>query len=148
MTGEDVVQKARSFIGTKWHHQARLPGVAMDCGGVVVCAAQALLLPFEDHEPGYGPMPDGVKLRAHFEKQCTRITEFEPGAIALFRWSIHPQHVAVISRWRETSWGMIHCWAGGVRKVTEHEITPEWEEKLVRDDLGLVLYRLPGVDAP
>jgi hypothetical protein len=143
MTGEDLVTEARKFLGTRWQHQARLPGVAMDCGGVIVCAAQALALPFADHEPGYGRMPDGVKLRAHFERQCTRLTEFEPGAVALFRWSIHPQHCAVIQRWRD-GWGMIHAWAQ-TRKVVEHEITPEWLERIVRDEQGMVLYRLPGV---
>lgn len=144
MRGNELVEAAREFLDTKWRHQARLPGVRLDCGGVVVCAAQKLGLPFKDYDEAYGPMPDGVKLRAHFESQCERLTEFEPGCVALFRWAIHPQHLAIIRPWGE-GWGMIHSWAGAVRKVVEHEITPEWEERLVKDDLGMCLYRLPGI---
>ncbi len=38
MKREDFVRVARSYIGTPFHHQGRLPGVGLDCAGVIVCA--------------------------------------------------------------------------------------------------------------
>lgn len=32
-TGSDIVASARKQLGVKWQHQARLPGVAVDCHG-------------------------------------------------------------------------------------------------------------------
>ena len=34
-TSADVVTAARGQIGVPWMHQARLPGVALDCAGLV-----------------------------------------------------------------------------------------------------------------
>ena len=39
VTGQDVVAEARRWLGTPWRHQARLRGVGVDCGGLVVCVA-------------------------------------------------------------------------------------------------------------
>ena len=37
----DIVWAARSYIGTPFHHQGRLPGVGLDCMGVPWCALRA-----------------------------------------------------------------------------------------------------------
>jgi hypothetical protein len=39
---------------------------------------------------------------------------------------------------------MIHAWAG-IRRVVEHGLTPEWQARIVRDEGGPLIYRLPGV---
>lgn len=143
VTGADVVAEARRWLGTLWRHQARLRGVGVDCGGLVVCVAQALGLPVEDHPPGYARLPDGVSLRACVERQCTRIATLEPGAVLLMRWADAPQHLAIVSTLSE-GFGMIHAWAG-IRRVVEHGLTAEWRERVVGDDTGPLIYRLPGV---
>jgi len=117
--------------------------VGVDCGGLVVCVAQALGLPVQDHTPGYARLPDGVSLRACVEGQCTRIPDLEPGAVLLMRWAAQPQHLAIVSTLPEGV-GMIHAWAG-IRRVVEHGLTAEWQERIVQDDAGPLLYRLPGV---
>jgi NlpC/P60 family putative phage cell wall peptidase len=143
-TGEDIVAEARRWIGTPWRHQARLRGVGVDCGGLVVGVGQALGLPVRDHPPGYARLPDGVSLRACVERQCTRIPALEPGAILLMRWEADPQHLAIVSTLPEGFVGMIHAWAG-IRRVVEHGLTPEWQARIVRDEGGPLIYRLPGV---
>ena len=143
VTGQDVVAEARRWLGTPWRHQARLRGVGVDCGGLVVCVAQALGLPVQDHAPGYARLPDGVSLRACVESQCTRIPELEPGAVLLMRWADAPQHLAIVSTLPER-FGIIHAWAG-IRRVVEHGLTAEWQGRIVRDDAGPLIYRLPGV---
>lgn len=37
---ENIVRCARSFIGTPWIHQARSPGIALDCLGVIGAVAE------------------------------------------------------------------------------------------------------------
>jgi NlpC/P60 family putative phage cell wall peptidase len=143
ITGEDVVAEARRWIGTPWRHQARLRGVGVDCGGLVVGVGQALGLPVRDHPPGYSRLPDGVSLRACVESQCRRIPVLEPGAILLMRWETEPQHLAIVSTLPE-GFGMIHAWAG-MRRVVEHGLTPEWQARIVQDEGWPLIYRLPGV---
>lgn len=145
VTGADIVAEARRWIGTPWRHQARLRGVGVDCGGLVVGVGQALGLPVQDHPPGYARLPDGVSLRACVEMQCARIGALAPGAILLMRWEADPQHLAIVSALRE-GFGMIHAWAG-IRRVVEHGLTPEWQERIVQDAAGPLIYRLPGVAA-
>jgi NlpC/P60 family putative phage cell wall peptidase len=145
MTGHDVVAEARRWLGTPWRHQARLRAVGVDCGGLVVCVAQALELPVQDHPPGYARLPDGVSLRACVERQCMRIAASEPGAVLLMRWAAQPQHLAIVSTLPE-GFGMIHAWAG-IRRVVEHGLTAEWRDRIVQDNTGPLIYRLPGLAA-
>ncbi len=144
VTGQDVVAEARRWLGTPWRHQARLRGVGVDCGGLVVGVGQALGLPVQDHPPGYARLPDGVSLRACVERQCTRIPTLEAGAVLLMRWGDAPQHVAIVSTLPE-GFGMIHAWAG-IRRVVEHGLTAEWQARIVQGDAGPLIYRLPGVE--
>ncbi|WP_372623553.1 hypothetical protein [Falsiroseomonas sp.] len=39
---------------------------------------------------------------------------------------------------------MIHAWAG-IRRVVEHGLTPEWQDRIVQDNARALMYRLPGV---
>ncbi len=143
ITGQDIVAEARRWIGTPWRHQARLRGIGVDCGGLVVGVGQALGLPVQDHPPGYARLPDGVSLRSCVEAQCRRIPALEPGAVLLMRWEADPQHLAIVSTNPE-GFGMIHAWAG-IRRVVEHGLTPEWQVRIVRDDDAPLIYRLPGL---
>ncbi len=38
MTGEEVVERARALVGTRFRPQGRKPGVGLDCVGTVVAA--------------------------------------------------------------------------------------------------------------
>jgi hypothetical protein len=143
-SGADVVAAARGWLGTPWHHQGRLRGVGVDCGGLIVCVAQGLGLPVQDHPPGYSAQPDGVTLRAVIEAQCARLVELEAGAVVLMRWHAQPQHVGFASVLPD-GFALIHAWASGPRRVVEHLIDEEWGARIVRDDLGPCVYRLPGV---
>jgi hypothetical protein len=39
---------------------------------------------------------------------------------------------------------VLHAWAG-IRRVVEHGLTREWQERIVQDATGSLIYRLPGV---
>src|SRR5882762_1230801 len=64
VTRAQVVECARSYIGTPWHHQARVKGPqgGIDCAGLVICVGEELKL-FESVEtPNYSRYPDGSLL--------------------------------------------------------------------------------------
>ena len=41
MTSADIIAIARACLGTPFRHQGRIPGVALDCAGLVVAVAAA-----------------------------------------------------------------------------------------------------------
>ena len=43
-TRADAVRVARTYIDTPFQHMGRLPGVGLDCAGVLVCVARELSL--------------------------------------------------------------------------------------------------------
>lgn len=45
----DVIETARSFIGTPWRHQGRMPGRGLDCIGLLVKVAHTLELESDDY---------------------------------------------------------------------------------------------------
>lgn len=68
-TGEALAATARTFIGTPFGHQGRMPGFELDCAGVVVCAMEAVGLDVRDCR-NYRTHPDdghlGGLLERHF----------------------------------------------------------------------------------
>jgi len=124
---------ARSFIGTPFHHQGRLPGVGLDCAGVVVCAAARCGLVIAD-SPGYGRIPSQGLLEQAVMDHCDRVGlhDIETGDIILFKFLREPQHLAVYDN------GMlIHAYSS-VGKVIENALDATWRSRLV------ACYRLRG----
>jgi hypothetical protein len=122
-----AVAAARSFVGTRWHHQGRAPGAGLDCVGVAVLAARAAGLDVEDLE-GYSRRPDGRSLMQTVESQADRVeaSDIQPGDVLVFRIDVHPQHVGVaVGDGR-----MVHALAQ-TRSVVEVEIDQHWRDRLV-----------------
>ncbi len=79
VTGSDIAQQARSWLGTRFHHQGRLKHNANDAGGcdclgLLVGVAEELQLHAEGtpvmafDERDYGHYPDGVRMREVLER--------------------------------------------------------------------------------
>lgn len=65
----DVVRVARSYLKTTFIHRARVPGVGLDCAGVVICTARALGLVAPDFDvPPYTMSAQGSVLMAWAEQ--------------------------------------------------------------------------------
>lgn len=108
-----LIEIARSYIGTPFRHQGRLPGTALDCAGLIVCSALAAGLNAKDVR-GYSREPDGSSLQSTIESQMIRVYKWMPGDLLLMRYYRDPRHVAL---WTGT--GIIH--ANNVdKKVVEH----------------------------
>jgi cell wall-associated NlpC family hydrolase len=136
---QQVVAAARALLGTPWMHQARLPGQAVDCVGLVVLVARQLgLVPAEWDVQGYSRMPDGSLLQL-CAQHMQPIEALEEGAVIAVRTLRDPQHLAIVAgspgpgRWR-----VVHaCQRAG--RVVETRL-------LLRPSFGLCgVYRLPGV---
>lgn len=139
ITQNFIVRQARTWKGTRFHHQARLKGIGCDCLGLVVGVAEEVglrdangrLLSAYD-ETSYSKAPNGEYLTGKLEELLTSVPlkEKRPGDIGLFLIDGNPQHLAIISDF-EGGLGMIHCYAQA-RGVVEHRLDEQWESKLIK----------------
>lgn len=138
MIRRDVfVTTARSFIGTPFMHQGRLPGKALDCAGLVVCAARACGLEVSDRS-GYPDVPDSGEFIRCIEENCDRIdfNDLLPGDLMVFAWTRHPQHVAIVTQL--LPFQIVHAWSDAGRTV-ENGFDDYWRRRLRG------CYRLRGI---
>ena len=135
-TRQDIIDKAREFIGTPFHHQARLKGIGIDCVGLLVCVANELGIPIQDRTV-YTSNPDGVTLKKELDQALNQIylTEVAAGDVLVFWYTKrqYPQHVAI-----KTDIGIIHAHQS-IHIVTEHSIPPKWQKRI------MLAYKYPGV---
>lgn len=127
------IDHAESCVGTRYKHQGRLPGVGIDCVGVVVCAARAVGLPVRDIR-GYERTPSALQLIAALREHCDEVTVAEPGDILVFAWDTEPQHVAVLV---EPGY-IVHAYAGA-RRCVKHGLDATWSARVTN------VFRLRGL---
>ena len=135
-----IVAEARTWLGTRFHHQARLKGVGCDCAGLVVGVCKALGLSDFD-KTDYTRQPDGVMLKRVCDENMTAIplAEVRPGDALLFRFEQDPQHLAIVGDYAHGGLSIIHAYAPA-RKVIETRLDSAWLARAVS------AYRLPGVE--
>lgn len=132
MTG--VVEAARECIGTPFRHQARVPGVGIDCVGLLVHCFRSLSLPYTD-ESGYPRDPFGRKLEKNLDSQPSLrridISEANAGDVLVMRMRMAPQHVAIHSGFIGGHAYIIHSseMHGG---VVEHRLDELWGSRVLR----------------
>lgn len=135
----DIVAEARTWLGTPFHHQARLKGKGCDCLGLIVGVVDTLGL--EDangkklaayDEVTYSREPDGAYLTAKLTGLLDEVpaAEARAGDLALFRIRENPQHLAILTDY-EGGLGMIHSFAPS-RRVVEHRLDDEWKSKMIK----------------
>lgn len=127
-TRADIVEEARSWIGTPFHHQASLKGVGVDCVGLIRGIMVAKNNMPEDFSKwpsaydflGYDRVPDGKKMMEACNLYLTVISkeDMQPGDIVLVSFDKHPQHVGVLGDYRHGGLSIIHA-SGDSGKVIE-----------------------------
>lgn len=137
MRRDQFVTTARSFIGTPFVHQGRLPGTALDCAGLVVCSAQACGHDLKDRE-AYPDVPDSGDFVRCVEENGDRIdlTSVRPGDLMIFAWTRHPQHIAIVTQIDPLQ--IVHSWSDPGRAV-ENGFDAYWRRRLRG------CYRLRGI---
>lgn len=153
-----IVATARSWIGTPFHHQARIRGKGCDCFGLIIGVARELGLRGKngtlvaDHdEVTYPRMPRGQYVVDRLSKIFDEIPveSAGPGDVMLFKIHGNPQHMAILSDYllnfsqsanettdkantnNKATLGMIHC-TMDTRGVVEHRLDDEWQLKIYK----------------
>ena len=118
MTAEKIIEAARSYVDTPFHHGGRLPGVGLDCIGVIVCAAKAAGV--KHHDVAAYPLRPNGQLRTELSAQLDRVEKAEPGDVLEMSFGGEPHHVAIY-----TGDTLIHAYAT-VRKCVEQPMVAAW----------------------
>lgn len=128
MNRTEFVATARSYLNTPFHHQGRVPGVGLDCAGVVVCALNANNYGVQDRS-GYGRIPTGGEFMAAVWLHCDHINlvEVRVGDLMMFAFRTEPQHIAIVSHVDPIR--LIHSW-NDVGKVVENDMDDIWRTRL------------------
>ncbi|MFG7180664.1 peptidase P60 [Burkholderia pseudomallei] len=135
VTRAQFVAEARTWLHTPFKAQGRIKGVAVDCGGLLVCTGKALGLT-EFDVTGY-KLRMGPALAAYCEDHMRRIPfeRAEAADVLLFAWNGKPMHIAIMTD-REH---IIHAYAPN-REVVEHRL----DARMLR--LVHRAYSVPGVE--
>lgn len=137
MTREDVVKEARTWIGTRWLHQASVKGIACDCIGLIAGVARNLgvkesaLWASDSRRLSYGrePVPEMLKSAAaeYLEEKTMPLVTGDVVLMIPPRGKL-PQHFAIVSGERPLM--MIHAYAFS-RGVVENRIDEIWFDRIV-----------------
>lgn len=122
-----IIACAREQLGVPFKHQGRLPGIALDCVGLVIVVFQKLGITIEDVQ-GYARSPHGGVLEAQALAQTNfvsiPINAYREADVLLFRFYKATQHAAIV-----TDHGIIHCCADPGR-VVEHGLGDNWHKRI------------------
>lgn len=142
-----IVVSARSWIGTRFHHQGRTKASStskggVDCLGLLVGVAKeqrlraqtsigCLLTEYD--ETDYGHIPDGGRLKATLDKVLQPIAKnmMAPGDVVLIQLEKQPQHLGILSDYALGGLGLVHALASA-RKVVEHSLDELWLSRIVQ----------------
>ena len=137
----DIVQAARQWLDTPYHHQARLKGVGCDCIGLVIGVARELaLVPADFDIGGYGRMPNGKKLMAMAAEHMARIEReaAQPGDVIVVSFDAEPQHFGILGDYRHGGLSIIHA-ASNTGRVIETRLMFSEAMRFV------AAFELPGI---
>lgn len=128
MSGAHIVEAARGWLGTPWHHQARVRGVGVDCVGLVAEVGREVGLEVAD-VTGYRRMPTGRELRQALTKHLIEIDpeHARAGDVLLFNYAQAggEAHVAIVTAPGQ----MIHAYEPD-GAVIEHSIGAKWGRRI------------------
>jgi cell wall-associated NlpC family hydrolase len=123
-----LVEVARGMIGTPFKHQGRLPGVGVDCAGLVICALADVGIRIRDVK-GYGRLPAHGVFMGLVEESCNRIdqADIQIGDLMVFAFRSEPQHIAIVSCVDPVR--IIHAYSE-IGRVVEHGLNDVWRSRL------------------
>jgi hypothetical protein len=125
-TRAEFVTTVRSYVGTPFHHQGRLPGVGMDCPATIICALwEHLIWPRSKDVTGYPRNPDGHSLKAYCDEHLTPIEQAAMRAadVVLVRWANGPpQHLGVLFDYLHGGLAMVHADSLNRKSVCEQRV--------------------------
>ncbi len=100
LCNQELINTARTYLGTPFKHQGRLKGVGVDCIGLIMCVLKELGSPIANlDETNYKRRPEGNYFLKKLQDNLTQISlnEASAGDIILFPFKGNFQHGAIIS---------------------------------------------------
>lgn len=153
MTGKDVAEASRTWIGTPYVHQSRGPKGdegGCDCVGLLIGVAQELGIMPNDYNPnGYGRTGDAPMLETEMAKWADLVIDtqipmttndvkaiLQEGDVMIFRPGGVIVHSAIVTKidygsGEEEQWGMVHAYSP-MSKVVEHRIDDRWCRRMTQ----------------
>lgn len=105
VTRETIVAEARSWLGTPYHHRARVKGAGVDCAQILIAVFAAVGL-IDDFDPGEYPPDwmlhrDDERFRRFVEAYADPIARANllPGDLALYQVGRCFAHGAIVIDW-------------------------------------------------
>lgn len=114
-----VIESAKAWLGTPWHHMARVRGAGVDCAQLLMATFSdaGVIEPFE-----FEPYPEDWMLHRSEERLLQIVERYAdevarplPGDVALFQFGRCHAHGAIVVEWpliihayrveREVVWG-------------------------------------------
>lgn len=126
-TREQIIDYARTLIGTPYGHQQRLPGIGLDCLGVVLAIAYHFNLSDYDNIT-YPREGNGEEMIATFEEHLYKVDSPQLGDILVFKFRRHPQHVGILSSLNGEP-TLIHAYSS-IDRVAEHNFDESWQRRV------------------
>jgi hypothetical protein len=97
LTRNQIIEVARSWLGTKWVHQGR-SRAGVDCVGLLIAVGDALGVHYED-KLGYGRHALSHDFMHHLHRFVVRapFDAYRPGLIGVFAEKVFPCHVGIFA---------------------------------------------------
>ena len=141
--GYSIATAARSWLGTRFHHQGRLKKTqnhkgGVDCLGLLIGVAHELQINATDgskitafDRTDYSHYPDTKALYKTLSSIMHSVLPetLAVGDIILLSIDDNPQHLGIVSDWHDRL-GIIHAYAPA-HAVVEHELDEYWRSKIV-----------------
>ncbi len=129
-TRAQIVAAARSYINTPYLHLGRVPGVGLDCAGVVVCAGRdtgcwSKSYDFEHYAKGAAEGHMIVeRLSKHMGSPVQR-GSMQPGDVIVLWADVRAQHMGIVGDYRHGGLSIIHAMTKqGVDRTVETRLMP------------------------
>lgn len=143
LRGEEIVRRARAWIGTPYEHQASCRGAGTDCLGLLRGLWRELIGAEPEEVPAYTPdwsePSRSEDLLAGAERHLVPvdISRAAPGDVAILRMAegAVAKHVGVLAVAPAGYRTLIHAYSG--HGVVESPLTPAWSRKIA------AVYRFP-----
>lgn len=113
-TRKQIIEEARTWIGTPWVHQMDTKGVACDCGGLVRGVMLELGMSqrkdWVEKVMNYSRWADGKSLQAVCDRYLVKIpnASAQAGDVILLALDKHPQHIGILANYRHGGFSIIH----------------------------------------
>lgn len=130
LIGDQIVAAARACLGTPFHHLGRVPGVGLDCLGLVLHSAVSVGKPLTSpkaypRDPSHVNMLAGAAANPALAR-VSNLAEIRAGDVLLLQICSKIRHLAIY-----TGETLIHVLDGSVNRVCEHAIDSRWRRRMV-----------------